>query len=162
MATSARQGTSVLALPTREQLQDTGFAAFWLLRVGFTVAPILFGVDKFFDWMVEWTQYLWVGFADFFPGNAQQIMYGVGVIEIVAGIVVFFAPRFGAPLVAGWLAAIVTNLVIVGIAEGEYWDIALRDFGLMVGAIALTLLAWKYQRPLTGQKAAGGRERREG
>lgn len=126
--------------------RDLGKVAFWLLRVGFFAAPVLFGVDKFFNWMVSWPEYLWTGFANFFPGTPQQIMYGVGVIEIVAGLVVLFAPRFGAPLVAAWLAGIVTNLVIVGIAEGEYWDIALRDFGLMTAAIALTLLAWKYGR----------------
>ena len=124
---------------------DPGHTAFWLLRLGFFVAPVLFGLDKFFNWMVDWPEYLWVGFSDFFPGSAQQIMYGVGVLEIAAGLLVLLRPRLGGPVVAAWLAGVVTNLVIVGIAEGEYWDIALRDFGLMMGATVLGLLAWKYE-----------------
>ena len=140
-------------VPRREIVSDPGVAAFYLLRAGFVVAPILFGIDKFFDWMVDWKQYLWSGFADFFPGNAHQIMLGIGVVEIIAGLVVLFAPRVGGPLVAAWLGAIVTNLVIVGVADDEYWDIALRDFGLMIGAVALSLLAWKYARPRRPREA---------
>lgn len=135
---------------------DPGRAAFYLLRMGFTVAPILFGLDKFFHWMVDWTRYLWVGFADFFPGTAHQVMYGVGVIEILAGVVVLFAPVAGAAMVAAWLGAIIVNLIVVSgggavpahaeFVRPDYWDIALRDFGLMMGAISLFLLARKYQR----------------
>jgi hypothetical protein len=151
MATrAARRATRSAPLaPTPDRLRDPSFAAFSLLRLGYTVAPVLFGVDKFFNWMVDWPRYLWVGWVDFFPGTAQQIMYAVGVIEIVAGLIVFFAPRIGGPLVAAWLAAIITNLVIVGIARDEYWDIALRDFGLLLGAITLSVLAWSLpRRPL--------------
>lgn len=133
--------------------RDLAYAAFVLLRAGFGIAPILFGIDKFFDWMVEWPYYLWSGIADVIPGSAQQIMYGVGVIEILAGILVLLAPRIGGPLVAAWLGAIVVNLVILSALDApveplgrtEYWDIALRDLGLMVGATALSLLAFEYK-----------------
>jgi uncharacterized membrane protein YphA (DoxX/SURF4 family) len=132
--------------------RDLSFAAFMLLRTGFGVAPILFGLDKFFNWMVEWPYYLWEGVADALPWSAQQIMYGVGVVEVVAGLLVLVAPRVGGPLVAAWLGTIVVNLVILswlqepveGIGRQEYWDIALRDFGLMIGAVALSLLAFRY------------------
>ena len=72
------------------------------------------------------------------PGDAHQAMLTVGVIEIVAGLAVAVAPRYGALLVAGWLAGIIVNLVTMG----EYYDVALRDFGLLVGALALAVLAW--------------------
>lgn len=124
--------------------QDPGRIAFLLLRTSYTIAPILFGVDKFFNWMVDWDHYLWDGFADFFPGTAEQVMYGVGVIEIVAGLAVLVAPLVGGALVAAWLGGIVINLILVGIYRGEYWDIALRDFGLMMGALTLAILATKY------------------
>jgi len=120
--------------------QDPGFLAFFLLRTGFTVAPIAFGVDKFFNWMVEWDRYLWAEIPEALGVSAQDFMYGVGVVEIVAGLVVLFAPQIGAGLVAAWLGGIIGNLVL----QGEYWDIALRDFGLMLGAITLLLLSRKY------------------
>jgi hypothetical protein len=134
-----------LHLPgTQQAAWDPGLGAFWLLRIGFTVAPILFGIDKFYNWMVPWKSYLWAGVPDHLPWTATQIMYGVGVIEIIAGLTVLFWPRVGSVLVAGWLAAIVVNLVLVGIDESEYWDIALRDFGLFLGAVSLFFLALKY------------------
>ncbi|MDP8932184.1 MAG: hypothetical protein M3O70_27365 [Actinomycetota bacterium] len=124
---------------------DPGRIAFLMLRTTYTVAPILFGVDKFFNWMVDWDHYLWSGFANFFPGTPDQIMYGVGVVEIVAGLAVLVVPLVGGALVAAWLGGgIVVDLILVGIFRGEYWDIALRDFGLMVGALALVILATKY------------------
>ncbi|HCB02929.1 MAG TPA: hypothetical protein PLZ93_01730 [Nocardioides sp.] len=112
--------------------------AFILLRTVFTIAPIAFGLDKFFDILTEWEQYLAPWINDIVPGNAHQAMLTVGVIEIIAGIAVAVAPRYGSLLVAGWLAGIVVNLV----SMGEYYDVALRDFGLLVGAIALAVLAW--------------------
>jgi hypothetical protein len=112
--------------------------AFMLLRTVFTIAPIAFGLDKFAELLTEWEQYLapWVN--DIVPGDAHQAMLAVGVIEVVAGIAVAVAPRFGALLVAGWLAGIIVNLV----SMGDYYDIALRDFGLLVGALALAVLAF--------------------
>jgi hypothetical protein len=112
--------------------------AFMLLRTVFTIAPIAFGLDKFAELLTDWEQYLapWVN--DLVPGTAHEAMLAVGVIEVVAGITVALAPRFGALLVAGWLAGIILNLVTMG----EYYDIALRDFGLLVGALALAVLAF--------------------
>jgi hypothetical protein len=112
--------------------------AFILLRTVFTIAPIAFGLDKLFDILTDWEQYLAPWINDIVPGNAHQAMLTVGVIEIIAGIAVAVAPRYGSLLVAGWLAGIVVNLV----SMGEYYDVALRDFGLLVGALALAVLAW--------------------
>jgi uncharacterized membrane protein YphA (DoxX/SURF4 family) len=113
--------------------------AFWLLRIGFTVAPILFGVDKFFNWTVHWPDYLAGWINDIIPGSGQDWMYVVGGIEIVAGLLVAVAPRIGAFVVAGWLAGIVINLLTKN--PPEYYDIALRDFGLMLSALTLGRLA---------------------
>jgi uncharacterized membrane protein YphA (DoxX/SURF4 family) len=113
--------------------------AFWLLRIGFTVAPILFGLDKFFNWSVEWPDYLAGWINDIVPGSAQDFMYFVGGVEIFAGILVLLAPRIGAFVVAAWLGGIVVNLLTKN--APEYYDIALRDFGLMLGALTLGRLA---------------------
>jgi hypothetical protein len=107
-----------------------------MLRTLFTVAPIAFGLDKFANVLVDWEQYLAPWINDIVPGSAQEAMYIVGVVEIVAGLVVAFWPRYGAWLVALWLAGIIVNLVTMG----DYYDIALRDFGLMVAALALAVL----------------------
>ena len=113
--------------------------AFLLLRLAFTVAPILFGLDKFAEVLTDdWARYLAPEFNDIIPGSADDAMYAVGVIEVVAGLVVFALPRFGSLLVAGWLGGIIINLLLVG----GYGDIALRDFGLMLGALTLARLAW--------------------
>lgn len=111
-----------------------------MLRVGFTVAPILFGLDKFFNWMVDWSSYLAPWIDDLMPGNAEQFMYVVGGIEIAAGLLVAIVPRIGAFVVAGWLAGIIVNLLTAN--PPEYYDIALRDFGLFLGALALGRLTW--------------------
>jgi uncharacterized membrane protein YphA (DoxX/SURF4 family) len=113
--------------------------AFWLLRIGFTVAPILFGLDKFFNWSVDWPDYLagWVN--DIAPGSGQDFMYFVGGVEILAGFLVLLAPRIGAFVVAAWLGGIVVNLLTYD--PPQYYDIALRDFGLMLGALTLGRLA---------------------
>jgi len=132
--------THRLAAPTRTELQDPAYQAFWLLRVGFTVAPILFGLDKFLDWLVDWEIYLAPEFNDLIPGDANQAMLMVGVIEIVAGLVVFVVPRFGGYLVAAWLAGIILNLLVLG----DFYDVALRDFGLLIGALALARLATAF------------------
>ena len=117
---------------------DPAAQAFMLLRVGFSVAPILFGLDKFAEVMVDdWTKYLAPEFNDLIPGSAQDAMYIVGAVEIVAGLVVLVSPRFGGLLVAGWLAGIIVSLLLVG----GYADIALRDFGLLIGALSLARLA---------------------
>jgi uncharacterized membrane protein YphA (DoxX/SURF4 family) len=123
----------------RGRLAEPVYQAYLLLRVGFTAAPILFGLDKFFNWMVDWPDYLapWVN--DIVPGSGQDFMYFVGVVEIAAGILVAVAPRLGAYVVAAWLAGIIVNLLTVD--PPTYYDIALRDFGLLLGALTLGRLA---------------------
>jgi hypothetical protein len=112
--------------------------AFLLLRIGFTAAPILFGLDKFAEVLTgDWTRYLSSEFNSLIPGSAGDAMYAVGGVEILAGLVVAVAPRLGGLLVAGWLGGIIVNLLLVG----GYGDIALRDFGLLIGALALSRLA---------------------
>ncbi|MDQ2788474.1 MAG: hypothetical protein M3Y73_01700 [Actinomycetota bacterium] len=119
---------------------DPAYQAFLLLRTVFTVAPILFGLDKFANLLVRWPGYLAPWIDGIVPGTAQQAMYAVGVIEIVAGIAVAVAPRFGAWLVAAWLAGIIIDLL----SFPGFFDIALRDFGLLVAAVALARLAIRY------------------
>ena len=128
-------------LPERRS-DNPAFQAFTLLRVGFTVAPILFGLDKFTDWLVQWDRYLAPEINDLLPGNAHQAMLAIGIVEIVAGIVVALRPRFGGYLVAGWLAGIIVNLLL----QDSFYDIALRDFGLLVGALSLARLAGAFHR----------------
>jgi len=127
---------------TRDRFADPRYQAFSLLRFGFTVAPILFGLDKFFDWLVDWRIYLAPEIDDLIPGNAHQAMLMVGVIEIIAGLVVAVRPKFGGYLVAAWLAGIIVNLLVLG----DYYDVALRDFGLLIGALSLARLATAYER----------------
>jgi hypothetical protein len=124
------------------RLSNPAFQAFTLLRIGFAVAPILFGLDKFVNWLVDWRIYLAPQIDDLIPGNAHQAMLAVGVIEIVAGIVVAVRPKIGAYLVAAWLAGIIFNLLVAA----DFYDIALRDFGLLLGALALARLATAFDR----------------
>jgi hypothetical protein len=115
-----------------------GRQVFLVLRIGFTALPILFGLDKFANVMTDWSKYLAPQINDIVPGTAHQAMLAVGVVEIVAGLVVAALPRFGGPLVALWLAGIIGNLLLLG----NYYDVALRDFGLLVAALGLTRLSW--------------------
>jgi hypothetical protein len=126
-------------IPRSTDLRDDPAAqAFALLRIAFTVAPILFGLDKFAEVLTDaWTKYLATQFNDLIPGSAQDAMYMVGVVEIVAGLLVAVAPRVGGLVVAAWLGGIIVNLLLVG----GYGDIALRDFGLLLGALTLSRLA---------------------
>jgi hypothetical protein len=141
MATTQAHRPVSVAIPQR-RLADPVFQAFTLLRIGFTVAPILFGLDKFFHVLVDWDRYLAPEFTDLFNAQAHTLMYAVGAIEIVAGLVVAFRPRFGGYLVAAWLAGIITNLLLIG----DYYDIALRDFGLFLAALTLARLATAFDR----------------
>ena len=128
---------------TSSQLSNPAYQAFMLLRAGFTVAPILFGLDKFLNWLVDWPIYLAPEINDLIPGNAHQAMLIVGVVEILAGVVVAVRPKFGGYLVAAWLAGIIVNLLL----QADFYDIALRDFGLLLGALALARLATAFDRP---------------
>ena len=130
---------STVPMVTR-RTADPAFQAVALLRVGFTVAPILFGLDKFQNWLVDWPVYLAPQLDDIIPGNAHQAMLAVGVVEIVAGLVVAVRPRFGGYLVAAWLAGIIVNLLLMA----DYYDIALRDFGLLLAALTLARLATAF------------------
>jgi uncharacterized membrane protein YphA (DoxX/SURF4 family) len=135
----AGAGNGALSPQRLLDVNAAAYQAFWLLRIGFTAAPILFGIDKFFNWSVYWPSYLAPWINNIVPGNAQDFMHAVGVVEIVAGLLVAFAPRIGAFVVAGWLAGIVVNLLTND--APQYYDIALRDFGLMLGALTLGRLA---------------------
>src|SRR5829696_1053756 len=132
--------TLTAPLPTRAAVRsDPAVQAFLLLRIAFTVAPILFGLDKFAEVLTDdWARYLSSEFNSILPGNADDAMTIVGVVEVAAGLVVAVAPRYGSLLVAGWLGGIIINLLLVG----GYGDVALRDFGLMLGALTLARLAW--------------------
>ena len=134
MATSAATSSGTRLT---DRASDPAQQAFLLLRTVFTVAPIAFGLDKFFNLLVDWPIYLAPVADRMFPGTAQQAMYAVGVIEILAGVLVAVWPKIGALVVAAWLAGIIVNLLVVG----DFYDVALRDFGLMVGALALWRLA---------------------
>ncbi|MBX6751195.1 MAG: hypothetical protein IRY85_16265 [Micromonosporaceae bacterium] len=114
--------------------------AFRLLHTVFTVAPILFGLDKFVGLLTDWESYLAPDIDRLVPGSAHQAMLAVGVIEIVAGLLVAVLPRIGGYVVAVWLLAIIVNLLLIG----DYYDVALRDFGLLVGALALARLAASF------------------
>ena len=109
------------------------YQAYWILHVGFTVAPILAGLDKFFHLLVNWDQYLPGVVANASPIPAHTLMLIVGVIEVVAGIGVWFKPRIFAYIVAIWLVVIILDLLLIP----GYFDVALRDFGLLLAALAL-------------------------
>ncbi|MGH3713353.1 MAG: hypothetical protein ACRDT4_07840 [Micromonosporaceae bacterium] len=134
---------------SRAAMSDPAYQAFLLLRTAFTVAPILFGLDKFTNLLVDWPTYLAPWINGIAPGTAQQAMYAVGVVEIVAGIVVALIPRFGSWLVAAWLAGIILNLLTIP----GFYDIALRDFGLLIAAVALARLAARYAPARRGATA---------
>ena len=131
---------SVLNSPASTLAADQGRQAFLLLRTVFTVAPILFGLDKFTNLLADWTVYLAPVATSVVPLPAQTIMYIVGAVEVIAGIAVAVRPRFGSILVAVWLLGIIINLLLLG----SFFDIALRDFGLLVGALALNRLSPRH------------------
>jgi len=116
------------------------YQAFQILRLGFTVAPIVAGLDKFFHLLVNWDQYLPSTVNSLTGGHGHQLMLVVGVIEIVAGLGVAFKPRIFAYVVSAWLLLIVANLLMIP----GYFDVALRDFGLSLGALALARLSAEY------------------
>jgi hypothetical protein len=122
--------------------------AFLALWIAFTVAPILLGLDKFFDVLVNWKIYLAPELNDLIPGTAHEAMLAVGVIEVVAGMLVFLLPRIAPYVVAAWLGGIIVNLLL----QGDYYDIALRDFGLLLAALALARLAAAFPHPIWGQR----------
>ena len=142
MSSAVAAAVRPIPIPRADVLRrDPAAQAFLLLRIAFAVAPILFGLDKFAEVMInDWPKYLATEFNDVIPGSAQDAMYIVGGVEILAGLVVLVSPRFGGLLVAGWLGGIIVSLLLVG----GYADIALRDFGLLLGALTLSRLASAY------------------
>jgi hypothetical protein len=135
---------SATAGTTSTDWSDPRYQAFALIRLAFTVAPIAFGLDKFFNEMVHWPNYLASWINNIVPGTGQEFMYVVGAIEILAGIIVAVKPHYGGYVVAAWLGLIVVNLL----SYSGFYDIALRDFGLMLAALTLARLAAAYEPPL--------------
>jgi hypothetical protein len=139
--TADAAGPSLPAAPRT----DPAHQAFVVLRAAFVLAPIVVGLDKFTNWLVQWDKYLAPALSDPLPVSPHQAMYAVGVIEVVAGVLVALHPRLGAIVVAGWLAGIITDLLLLP----GYYDVAIRDFGLLLSALALQRLATRYDlRPL--------------
>jgi hypothetical protein len=124
-------------------LARPAYQAYLVLYAGFVALPILAGVDKFLHLLVNWDQYLAPWVAGLLPVSGHTFMLVVGVVEITAGLLVAFRPRLGAVVVALWLAGIILNLLLAG----GFYDVALRDFGLCLGAIALARLAHEFGRP---------------
>ena len=128
------------APPRAHSLHDPVFQAFMLLRIAFTIAPIVFGVDKATNLLTDWQQYLSPTVDRLVPGTGHQLMLAVGLVEVLAGVLVGVRPQFGAYVVAGWLAGIIGNLLLIP----GFYDVALRDFGLLVAALALARLAYAF------------------
>lgn len=123
--------------------REPAFAAFWVLRIGFVALPLWMGIDKYFNTLTDWPHYLAPWIVDLLPFSAQTAMYVVGAVEILAGILIALKPRYSSYVVSLWLAGIIINLL----TYSGFYDVALRDFGLLVAALALALLARAYDPP---------------
>ena len=143
MAQALRSSAEISSVSTENvSTASPAYQAYQTLRIGFTVAPIVAGLDKFFHLLVNWDQYLPAFVNNLTGGHGHELMLAVGVIEIVAGLGVFFKPRLFAYVVSAWLLLIVANLLMIP----GYFDVALRDFGLSLGALALARLSQEYDR----------------
>lgn len=140
LATPKPAASEAVAINTNSS--SPAYQAFRILQVGFVVAPILAGLDKFFHLLVNWDQYVPSLIARLSPIGAHNLMLVVGVVEIVAGLGVAWKPRIFAYVVAAWLAIIIANLLLIP----GYFDVALRDFGLFLGALALARLSHQFAR----------------
>ena len=134
---SRAEGSS---LDTKARTSSSSYQAYQILHLAFIVAPVVAGLDKFFHLLVNWDQYLPTLVNNLVGGHGHELMLGVGVIEIVAGIGVAFRPKSFAYVVAAWLALIIVNLLMIP----GYFDVALRDFGLLLGALALARLSHEF------------------
>ena len=143
-------GEAALSSVVERLKSDSAYQGYLILRVGFAVAPILFGLDKFANLLVDWEQYLAPWIIGLLPVDASDAMRVVGVVEILAGVAVAAKPRYGAYVVAAWLGGIIVNLL----TYPGFYDVALRDFGLMLGALALARLAAKFDPPGIGASTA--------
>src|SRR5438045_8720277 len=130
-------------------LRDPRYQAFWMLRLAFTAIPLTMGIDKFFNGLVFWPKYLADWIDNIAPGTAQQFMYFVGVVEIVAGVLVLLKPRYAAYIVAAWLAGTVINLF----SYREWYAVAVRALRLLAGALVLGRLASVYDPPFRLRKS---------
>jgi hypothetical protein len=140
MDAGAYQAPTLTGVAAR--LDNPVYQAYQILHVGFTVAPIIAGVDKFFHFLVNWDQYLAPIIAQLLPISGPLFMRAVGVIEIVAGLILALKPRIGGYIVGAWLLGIVINLLLAH----NFYDIALRDFGLALGAFALARMGETFDR----------------
>jgi hypothetical protein len=134
--------TSLTNAEAEADVSGPAYEAYQILRLGFTVAPIVAGLDKFFNLLVDWEQYLPPFVNNLVGGYGHELMLVVGVIEIIAGLGVYFKPKVFAYVVSAWLLLIVVNLLMIP----GYYDVALRDFGLALGALALARLSSKFDR----------------
>ena len=142
MAHAISSSPALTSVNERAAAASPSRQAYQILRFGFTVAPILAGLDKFFHLLVNWDQYLPPIVNNLTGGRGHQLMLVVGVIEIGAGLGVAFKPRFFAYVVCAWLLLIIVNLLMIP----GYFDVALRDLGLALGALALARLSQEYDR----------------
>jgi hypothetical protein len=142
---SIRRGAGMATTTVRSRItpvrDNPAYQAYLILRTGFVVAPILFGLDKFTNLLADWTTYLAPSIDRLVPGSATGAMLAVGVVEVIAGLVVAVRPKVGGYLVAAWLAGIIGNLLLLG----SHYDVALRDLGLLLAALALARLATAFQ-----------------
>ncbi|WP_129307178.1 DoxX family protein [Streptomyces sp. L2] len=145
---SAHSGEEIL----RRARREPAYGAFWLMRIGYAVLPIWMGADKFANALTDWPHYLAPWIVDLLPFSAQTAMYVVGAIEIVAGIAVAIKPRYAAYVVALWLTGIIVNLL----TYSGFYDVALRDFGLLLGALTLARLAVVYDTAWHGRRGGTG------
>jgi len=131
---------TTLTEATETDTTTPGYQGYQILHLGFTVAPIVAGLDKFFHLLVNWDQYLPAFVNNITGGHGHQLMLVAGVIEIIAGLGVWFKPKIFAYVVIAWLLLIIANLLLIP----GYFDVALRDFGLALGALALGRLSHEY------------------
>jgi hypothetical protein len=134
--------TAQLSSAAQTRVSSPGYQAYQILRLGFVVAPIVAGLDKFFHLLVDWDKYLPPFVNNLTGGHGHELMLAVGVIEVVAGLGVWFKPKIFAYVVSAWLMLIVVNLLLIP----GYFDVALRDFGLALGALALARLSQEFDR----------------
>lgn len=130
------------SVDAKSRVSSPAYQAYQILRLGFIVAPIVAGLDKYFHFLVDWNQYLPPFIDGLTGGHGHELMLAVGVIEIVAGLGVAFKPKVFAYVVSAWLLLIVVNLLLIP----GYYDVALRDFGLALGALALARLSQEFDR----------------
>jgi uncharacterized membrane protein YphA (DoxX/SURF4 family) len=145
--TRSMENGSIVSEPDRAKdslWRDPRYQAFWMLRLAFAALPLAMGIDKFFNGMVYWPMYLAHWIANIPPGTPQQIMYGVGVVEIVAGVFVLVKPRYGVYVLGAWLLGIVVNLL----SYSGWYDVAARDIALIGGGLVLARLASVYDPPI--------------